>query len=896
MKQQTNVSKKAMLWLFAMLLVSCAFVFHNYIFGDNLLVFSDVGSDTKQQYIMWYNGIANHLRRGELPSFDFYNGMGASLYNLNLFAPFLWLAYGIGAVFGPQHIAGSMVYIFILEIVLAGLFAYRMLSAFDYREEAKVLAAYMYAFNGYLLIWGQHYSLGSVLVWLPLLFYYIEKYLTGRRGLFGVAGITGLILLNGYYQAYMVLLGVGIYVTVRTLIAGEQRLAYRFQHFVCIALSMAFGLLLGAANLLPSLMTVQESARLNGQPLVQKILADFSLWDKEYYRTLLYRLFGNNLQGAGNDFVGYQNYYEAIELAFSVLFIILLAQYLWSMLTESMPLRERIGKWIGAALMLFVVVVRVGSLIFNGFAYAFMRHTFLFMPIFAIISASALTKILETGKVKRLALAASALVIIGVYGKAYRNYGAAIYQSNAILLLLGGLGMVWALWAFARKKMSRQMLVYALGALTIATVLSDAGLCVRFRQTVQKSDAAYFQDTYTGDTQAALSWIRSQDDGFYRIEKDYSTSGYYLEAMAQGYYGVSTYNSLQTEQMRSFAANLWPQLYTGYDLNHHQFRNAIQDNELAALVGVKYVLSKSPKIAADGYELVHQEGTVYVYRNRQTENIAKFYTGTLTQRAYKKQADKLDKGALLTDVLLTTGRMAEQISKKEIAAYQKRDIGKGIDTEQLDMAQYHMLEDGPAMDGAGEVVIPIAEGIYEDYASMTAEFTVTSEERFDLEVYLDDTRAVEYLLNKEKKFTLKLPKNTRQIRIRAVNGQPAMSVRSIHFYGRDTDSKFSDDAQIVVDAPKGSTVSGQVNAGKDGYIFLAIPNMEGWVLTVDGEEVKPMTADYMFMAFFVEAGDHIFSVTYHAPLGMIAMVISLVGVMLWLIGLLVVKMYRKRVK
>ena len=77
MHQEKKPGKIHPLWILtAMMLAGCIFVFHNYIFGNETMVFGDVGSDTKQQYIMWYNGVANRLRSGTFSLWDFHSGLG----------------------------------------------------------------------------------------------------------------------------------------------------------------------------------------------------------------------------------------------------------------------------------------------------------------------------------------------------------------------------------------------------------------------------------------------------------------------------------------------------------------------------------------------------------------------------------------------------------------------------------------------------------------------------------------------------------------------------------------------------------------------------------------------------------------------------------------------------
>ena len=79
----TNISKesKTKLLLMAALFFSCLFLFREYLFGDLVMVYDDVGGDTWQQYTMYYASIVNHLREGNFALWDFTNGIGINLFS-----------------------------------------------------------------------------------------------------------------------------------------------------------------------------------------------------------------------------------------------------------------------------------------------------------------------------------------------------------------------------------------------------------------------------------------------------------------------------------------------------------------------------------------------------------------------------------------------------------------------------------------------------------------------------------------------------------------------------------------------------------------------------------------------------------------------------------------------
>ncbi|MDD3797490.1 MAG: YfhO family protein, partial [Lachnospiraceae bacterium] len=603
-QSKKNTDGKTLLWLWLLILGGCLLIFHSFLLGNETLVFADVGSDTKQQYIMWYNGIVNHLREGSFAAWDFNNGFGVNELSMSLTEPFLMLVYFLGTLFGPENITLYMVYIQILKILLAGTACYYFLSAFSIKEPSKLLAAFMYAFNGYLMVWGQHYQLGSVVVWMPLLLLFIEKTLKNWKYCFGVAAMSGITILSGFYQGYMVMLGCGIYVCIRVLLYDPRSWKKKWSRFGLEAISMGFGVLMGALNLFPSISTVLgTSSRLSAQSsLLQRIVDNISLWPGDYYKTAMYRLFGSNLQGSANQYGGYANYYEAVSLFFSTLFIILLLQYVFTIHRQKNTGKlQKAAQYIGVAAGVFTVAVELGSLIFNGFAYAFSRHTFLLMPFFALLCGKVLDQILEEKKISWIGMFLSLGAILVVYAKAYRNMDDVNYKTNALMLCLTGLAMaaalIWSLRKKADQKLCYQILLLAL----FVNILSDTTLCYRYRATLKKNDISYYQDTYESSVNRALAWLEAEDNSFYRIEKDFHNASSYMDSLAQNYMSVSTYNSTQNSNIAKFVSTLWPQLLTGYDNNHYEFTNTVNESTMAALTGVKYLLSKNAELNVPDY-------------------------------------------------------------------------------------------------------------------------------------------------------------------------------------------------------------------------------------------------------------------------------------------------------
>lgn len=890
MKQKNrNTDIRTLCWIWALIGLGCLLIFHNYILGNETLVFADVGSDTKEQYIMQYNTIVNHLREGSFSLWDFNNGFGVNMFITNLMEPFLWIVYLCGVLFGPDKITLVMVYVIILEILLAGTTCYFFLSEYSLEERAKLPACLMYAFNGYLMVWGQHYQLGSVVVFLPLLLMFLERMHRRKTAFFGAALLSAVVILNGFYQGYMCMLGIGIYVVLRELLYEEARWKEKAKNFFLAAAAMGFGVLMGAVNLLPSAAAqIAETSRLNTKvPLLQKVLENMVLWPKEYYKTLAYRFFGSNLQNSNGNFSGHFNYYEAANLFFSTLFIILLVQYLFSVHRQQKTFLQKAAQYLGVLICIFALTVQAGSLAFNGFAYAFARHTFLMMPFFALMSAYILQRIFREKKLSVSALAVSVLAIAVIYGNAYRNIDGINEKTNAFVLCLSGFVMAAALfaavkWKKADKKICYQVLLLAL----CVNILSDTTLCFRYRDTLKKNDAEYYGGTYGGSVQAALSWIEQQDDSFYRVEKDFYTASGCMDGMAQNYAGVGTYNSTQNRNIVRFVRRLWPQITFGYDESHYKFPNTVREQTMAALTGIKYVLSRSGDLQVDGYELLHQEGDIFIYRNTETDSIGKFFTKTVTKKEFV-DSKNTDSWELLRDVLIVDQEDAYHISAEELAAYDKRQAAL-FDRDRVDTSICTLTKNGMTADDQHFLYLPLKQEALEGYESASVEFTLEVDQGTPIEIRMNDERShVRYQYAGKEKYRFAIPKGTEQITIQITNGQIHAVLDQLRFYGVEEKTEFSDAAVISLDAPrKDSELHGQIHAETDGMVMLAIPYQTGWSIYLNGEEQTPVIGDIGFMAFEVAAGDYELELRFRAPMFAAGAGISLVSwivfVLLWI--------------
>ena len=82
---------------------------------------------------------------------------------------------------------------------------------------------------------------------------------------------------------------------------------------------------------------------------------------------------------------------------------------------------------------------------------------------------------------------------------------------------------------------------------------------------------------------------------------------------------------------------------------------------------------------------------------------------------------------------------------------------------------------------------------------------------------------------------------------------------------------------------KGNVIAGKLTMQKDGYLITSIPYDSGFQIQIDGKNVKSEKVNTAFLGCKMKAGEHDIVITYHAPGLAAGKVMSLVGILGFLI-------------
>lgn len=615
--------------LLASVIVLGLFTVYGRIYlGDATFAYWDTGSDTIEQYVPFYVNLIDNVREGQAGFWNFEFGLGTSALNYQswLLDPFNLVLVPLGVVLGDTAIAPLLVFVQSLKVLVSGLLFDRLLTRYCETPLARILGSAIFSFGGYLMLWGQHYWLGSAYVLFVVVILAVER-LLDRWGIgrcICLALATAICLIWSVYCGYMVLLASGIYALVRIPVFSRSEGVKGYLRMLGrLVAPVICGCLLAGIALVPyAAFLLGESSRVTGgeqASIVERMLTDTSLVPLSWIPAILSRLLGSGLITSGAAFpeglvaaterFRYVNCYEFVMLGFSAGAIILLGQFLHWLAREADARARVLCAIAGALVVLYLASFFLPSL-FNVFVAPKYRSAFVLSVPLCAACAVGFERRMVLGRPSLPVLAASAVASLLVLGWSLANSvdGRLLCAFSALVVVaLALLGLL------LRHDRARDAMLAAICLALVSSSVADAFFVTNNRALCSPADfPGASQPSKDADTTAALAWIASQDEGLYRVEKLYSDWTRLSDGLIEHYPGVASYNSTLDSDVEEFYEMLWPGMIGGGSA----YQSYVDDPDhptLLNLLGVRYLLSRD-SLDYDWCTLVHQEGEARVYR------------------------------------------------------------------------------------------------------------------------------------------------------------------------------------------------------------------------------------------------------------------------------------------
>lgn len=671
-RQLTSESERRTPDEVVVLLLLCCFglflVYGNFYLGKAFFAYQDVGSDTIDQYIPFYVSLIDHVRAGMFSAWTFDFGLGVSLPSFQswLYDPFNLFVVPCALLAGEGSLGLVLVAAQSLKILLAALLFDHFLTRFLRVPLARVVGSLLYAFCGFMVMFGQHYWLGSAFPLFTLVMLLFELYLERVSVLRFVllALSVGLLMAWSPYIAFMVLMFAVFYLLLRIPSTLERPSVGSYMATIAhLVVPVACGLLLSGAIFVPyaSFLLGETSRTASGLSLTDKLRAYATLDPVDWFPAILSRLVGTGLlntgSGAGNvplsstadiEFSAVFSY-EFILLGFTGAVLLLLSQFAHWTFTDC-PADRRIPIVLGSLFVVLYCTTQLPATLLAGMTKFQFRSSYVLALPLCLAMATGFEQRVVPGRVARVPLALAGLATAAILGWSLVE---TINGRLVCLYFLAATLLVFFLLFRMDTAGTRHGAALAVTVCAIASMsFVDAFFVTNCRD---YAGASVFPPTSSSeagqDTRESLAYLAEIDQDFYRVDKTYSDWTVFNDSMIEHFAGVSCYNSTPDSDVEALYEMLWPESIMPWAVCSQGLLVAPNSPEMLQLLDVKYVLSKAPLDYA-WCELLTQKDKVYVYRNTLASSIASVHQSVVKESDASALASAQDRRMLTASAVI----------------------------------------------------------------------------------------------------------------------------------------------------------------------------------------------------------------------------------------------------
>jgi uncharacterized membrane protein YfhO len=513
-------------------------VYRDFVFGDNTLLYKDIGSDSVNIFYPSLVHFSDYLRSEGFPSWSFYIGMGQNLYcflGYLIWQPVGWLPRGL--------IPQGLIFQHLFKILVAGLLFFRFLQLRGLKLPAALLGSLLLSFSAYMCMGSCWYSQADEVVGFTALLFAAEEAVERGRWLYLVLAVALVGFLSAFHL-YLCALFLLFYVPLRLFARYSWQPRPILRTAILLALAALLGVGLGSIVILPNLYGLLNSPRGAGSMSAVATLSSFPVFGLEsglHYITACLRPFANDILGTAQEFRGWVNYLEAPVTYCGLVCLVILPQ---GFIGATRRARVIYALFLSAILILTVFPwFRYLFWLFQGNYY---RALSLF-SILGIITLSmmAFSRYAKGRGLSLWVLAATMFVLLGILYFPSNEFQTRVDPSlkRAVTIYLLSYAALLAAGQVLKRQEFAAWIIVGLAAIEL---IEFNRITVSNRSIVSKQELNE-RVGYNDETVDAVRDIKSNDQSFFRITKTWGSGpSNWLslnDAMVFGYYGTSSYSS-----------------------------------------------------------------------------------------------------------------------------------------------------------------------------------------------------------------------------------------------------------------------------------------------------------------------------------------------------------------
>jgi len=638
------------------LLLLGSVIFRDFLFGNAVLLYKDIGSDSINDYYPSFVHLSDYIRQEGFPSWSFAVGMGQDIYYQTgylILQPVTWLP--------RELIAPALVYQHLGKFLIAGLLFFRFLRLRGLVWPASLLGSMLLAGSGYMCMGGCWYPLADEVVCFTALLLAAEKAVAHGHWVV-LALAVALVGFLGSFHLYLCALFLLMYVPTRLYAHVGWQPRSLFRSSLQLAAAAFLGVGLGAAVTLPHLYALLNSPRGSGTTSFVTTLTSFPIFGLEsslHYVTAASRLFANDALGTADEFQGWVNYLEA-PITYCGLFCLVVFPQVFVDTTR----RHRV---ICALLAAGIIVPTV----FPWFRYLFWvfqgdyYRTYSLFSILGLITLSVIvfSRFIKGRALNLWVLAATTAVLLGILYlpiEDLQNRLKPDLKMQITILLIS-----YSALLAAGQLMKRQTFVawIILGLAAIELIRFDQST-VSNRNVVTKHELKE-RTGYNDETADAVHDLKTVENSFFRLTKlrpsGPSPWASLNDAMIFGYYGTSSYSSFNNLNYTNFLTAV--DAMAPNSETETRWAVGLLGSPMALMfAGEKYALVPDPARfqAAVQYEFVRLYGNDHLFRNKFFLPLGLTFDQFLSEETFRQLPSDQRQEVLLAAAVLADNKMTAQ--------------------------------------------------------------------------------------------------------------------------------------------------------------------------------------------------------------------------------------------
>ncbi len=653
------------------LLLPGLIIFREYLFGDKLFLFVDIASDSINLMYPKLVMYADTFRENGLFSWSFREGLGRNIFN-RVGNPFNWVYIFLGR----ENIPYCFIYVEYFKLMLSGIFFYAYLRMVNQTLFVSLIGGLLYAYCASIMLNMPWLGISVMALGLALGLWTIERLF--QKGRWRCLPILGFFVGTPIYglQLGMTLIA---YALIRFI--GMQQKSLRW---VLLRGIKGIGFVLMGTGIklfiYPStIKNMLNSPRGSGEYSYKKSLLDkgiFHTESLEYYWTVLYRFFSNDLLGNGIDFQGWYNYFEAPALFVGLLPLVLLSQMV---IIKNKRIKYL---FVGVLTVVFISLIfpffRNAFWFFIGAYFRYFGHVVL--TIFLLMSLYILKEILQEQKVNLIALGIVTVCLIGILF--VPSPYSAIINDTLRWVVVGFIALYTLLLVAFHKLPQKVNLSWMLLVLIPIEIVVLGHFMYHNRMAITVDDWKA-KKGYNDYTNEIISEIGKNDKGFFRIEKNYfsgpSQHTSLNDAKVQQYFSSPNYASLNQIWYVRFLVEMG--LIQNVNERKTRWVKGVGERTLLCfLTNTKYKLVKGDgRFAGNGYTSVGQVADIQVFQNQLFLPFGHSYDKIIPYELFKQLDDKNKDVALLKALVVDNPNDKiwadlETMNLQNIPAYNQYDL------------------------------------------------------------------------------------------------------------------------------------------------------------------------------------------------------------------------------